>query len=513
MSLRIPSFLHDKEYWDYYGSDGHRAAKDDINTIFSGLNTAPQLSAYTGNSNTSIDNAHVHLLLNMLHYDTENCPRIQIGYVRKVLQRVDDANHYANNGWMSRTNGPTIEIIHVSGGSANMNEMTREYELKTVSVALQRSSQHKIRVIQKEPNRLTILTNVYNWELYYKILSLIPKVFEQYYPDTSTELKVMLKALREDNHEEFCRAWNAWEARTNIVESRKIKQLQRLFAQEQQKQINSLQNSIAAAESQITHWEESIRQYLQQREQHLMTLYGFEKQSINSDKIKELMDYLDANKSIIDYSTNGESLFVTSRAPIKYIDLDALEAIFLSKRRDPHIPEREMNLYNLYDEAFVKGHYEVWTAAKNQFHIPKRDVFSETSFDSRPLYKHPHLGGFNCWGNNKSHIQRALRDMDLIRAVEQANAAVMNLNIVDATVMGRFAVYITHDDGPLRESIYHPDTDTWITFKEFPEHRYKHYVEKESEEADAATNNNPGTEGRDPEGLSSVPADDIPFER
>ena len=513
MPLTIPSFLHDKETWDYYGSDGHRTAKDNINNIFSGLNTAPQLIAYTGNSNTSIDNAHVHLLLNMLHYDTENCPRIQIGYVRKVLQRVDDANHYANNGWMSRTHGPTIEIIHVSGGSANMNEMTREHELKAVSVALQRSTQHKIRVIQKEPDRVTILTNVYNWELYYKILSLIPKVFEQYYPNTSTELKVMLKALREDNHEEFCRAWNVWEARTNIVEGRKIKQLQRLFAQEQQKHINNLKNSIAAAESQIANWEESIRQYLQQREQYLMTLYGFENQTVNSDKIQELVDYLDSNKSIIDYSTNGESLFVTSRAPIKYIDLDALESIFLSKRTDPHIPDRERNLYNLYDEAFVKGHYEIWTAAKNQFHIPKRDVFSETGFDARPLYKHPHLGGFNCWGNNKSHIQRALRDMNLIGAVEQANAAVMNLNVVDATVMGRFAMYIVQDDGPLRESIYHPDTDTWIAFRDFPEHHRKHYVEKESEEADAATNDNPGTEGSDPEGLSAVPADDIPFER
>ena len=513
MPLTIPSFLHDKETWDYYGSDGHRTAKDNINNIFSGLNTAPQLIAYTGNSNTSIDNAHVHLLLNMLHYDTENCPRIQIGYVRKVLQRVDDANHYANNGWMSHTHGPTIEIIHVSGGSANMNEMTREHELKAVSVALQRSTQHKIRVIQKEPDRVTILTNVYNWELYYKILSLIPKVFEQYYPNTSTELKVMLKALREDNHEEFCRAWNVWEARTNIVEGRKIKQLQRLFAQEQQKHINNLKNSIAAAESQIANWEESIRQYLQQREQYLMTLYGFENQTVNSDKIQELVDYLDSNKSIIDYSTNGESLFVTSRAPIKYIDLDALESIFLSKRTDPHIPDRERNLYNLYDEAFVKGHYEIWTAAKNQFHIPKRDVFSETGFDARPLYKHPHLGGFNCWGNNKSHIQRALRDMDLIGAVEQANAAVMNLNVVDATVMGRFAMYIVQDDGPLRESIYHPDTDTWIAFRDFPEHHRKHYVEKESEEADAATNDNPGTEGSDPEGLSAVPADDIPFER
>ena len=513
MSLRIPQFLKDKETWDYYGPNNeHRSTIDAINTIFSGLDTTPQIDNYTGNSQATTYNAHTHLVMNMLHYDTENCPRLRIVYARKVLQRVEDANRIADEGFR-RTNGPVLEIVHISGGSANMNEMTREHELKAVSIALQRSSQHKIRVIQKEPNRVTILTNVYNWELYYKILSLIPKVFEQYYPNTSTELKVMLKALREDNHEEFCRAWNAWEARTNIVESRKIKQLQRLFAQEQQKHINNLKNSIAAAESQIASWEENIRQYLQQREQYLMTLYGFENQEVSSEKIQELIDYLDTNKSIIDYSTNGESLYVTSRAPIKYIDLDALEAIFLSKRTNPLLPERARNLYNLYEEAFVKGHYEIWTAAKNQFHIPKRDVFSETGFDARPLYKHPHLGGFNCWGNNKSHIQRALRDMNLIGAVEQANAAVMNLNVVDATVMGRFAMYIVQDDGPLRESIYHPDTDTWIAFRDFPEHHRKHYVEKESEEADAATNDNPGTEGTDPEGLSDVPADDIPFER
>ena len=242
-----------------------------------------------------------------------------------------------------------------------------------------------------------------------------------------------------------------------------------------------------------------------------MTLYGFENQEINSEKIQELLDYLDTNKSIVDYVTNGESLFVTSRAPIKYVDLDALQSIFLSKRTIPTIPLRELHLYNLYEEAFVKGHYEIWTAAKNQFHIPKRDVFSDTGFDSKLLYKHPHLGGFNCWGNNKTHIQRALRDMDLIGAVEQANAAVMNLNVVDATVMGRFAQYISQDSGVLRESIYHPDTDTWITFKDFPEHHQKHYVEKESEEANAATNDNPGTEGSNSEGLSAVPPEHIPF--
>ena len=511
MPLTIPQFLKEKEMWDYYGPfSDHRSCIEAINTIFSGLGTNAQTDVYTGNSQATVYNAHTHLALNMLHYDTENCPRLRIAYTKKVLQRVEDANRIADEGFR-RVNGPVLEIIHISGGSANMNEMTREHEIKAASIALQRSSQHKIRVIQKNPNRVTILTNVYNWELYYKILSLIPKVFEHVYPNTSQELKVMLKALREDNHTEFCRAWNAWEARTNIVESRKIKQLQRLFASEQQKHINNLKNSIAATESQITSWEENIRQYLQQREQYLMTLHGFENQEVNSEKIQELLDYLDSNKSIVDHATNGESLFVTSRAPIKYVDLDALNTIFLSKRANPLLPERERNLYNLYEEAFVKGHYEVWTAAKNQFHIPKREVYSDTRFDSRPLYKHPHLGGFDCWGNNKSHIQRALRDMDLIGAIEQANAAVMNLNVVDATVMGRFAQYITQDGGNLLESIYHPDTDTWIAFKDFPEHHHKHYVEKESEEADAATNDNPGTEGSNPEGLSTVPPNDLPF--
>lgn len=512
MAIRqFPPILQERESWESYTGTTYGAFFDEIRTHFEEIQSISTY-AHTRSTNTTVSNPYTQIMMHVLCYENAAQtaePHPEIHFYQNFLRAPEDVAYvYTNN---ARTNGPPrLNIHHITAGSAYMNNHNYPDEMKAVSLALQRSSQHKIRVL-KIDNRIEVLTNVYNWELYYKILSLIPKVFEQYYPNTSTELKVMLKALREDNHEEFCRAWNVWEARTNIIESRKIKQLQRLFAQEQQKHINNLKNSIAATESQITSWEESIRQYLQQREQYLMTLYGFETQEVNSEKIQELIDYLDSNKSVVDHATNGESLFVTSRAPIKYVDLDALNAIFLSKRQSPTIPEREKNLYNLYEEAFVKGHYEVWTAAKNQFHIPKRDVFSETSFDSRPLYKHPHLGGFNCWGNNKSHIQRALRDMDLIGAVEQANAAVMNLNVVDATVMGRFAQYITQDDGALRESIYHPDTDTWIAFRDFPEHHRKHYVEKESEEADAATNDNPGTEGSNPEGLSTVPTERVPF--
>ena len=65
----------------------------------------------------------------------------------------------------------------------------------------------------------------------------------------------------------------------------------------------------------------------------------------------------------------------------------------------------------------------------------RTDVYALSAFSGIP---NPHHHYYNCWGDNKPNIIRALTEHDYVLAITQVFAAMGGLNLTDTPVMEKF---------------------------------------------------------------------------
>ena len=79
----------------------------------------------------------------------------------------------------------------------------------------------------------------------------------------------------------------------------------------------------------------------------------------------------------------------------------------------------------------------------------------------------PHLSYFNCWGDQKSNIRKALREGNITDAIQLMLISIQNINFTDTTVLNRWieklqqSTYLIHDCKCIKDQ-----EDNWYTFKD-----------------------------------------------
>ena len=474
MAIRqFPPILQERESWESYTGTTYGAFFDEIRTHFEEIQSISTY-AHTRSTNTTVSNPYTQIMMHVLCYENAAQtaePHPEIHFYQNFLRAPEDVAYvYTNN---ARTNGPPrLNIHHITAGSAYMNNHNYPDEMKAVSLALQRSSQHKIRVL-KIDNRIEVLTNVYNWELYYKLIALLPKFFPERFPNYSNHFKNMGKALRENNREAFITAWQLWDQENPLAAQRNLRNVQRLLNTSRTRELNNLQESLSSVERTIDNYMNEIANQYRNRDTCLQRITALQLQELDNAAVEELLDYLERNTNLDDYHVLGDQgvLRLNVETPIQYIDETVLKDIFLSSPQ--HI--REDPFRQLLQDTFIKGEYEIWTKASIDLRTIEKQVVANTSYNFPDRYKQPHLGGYNCWGNNKQYIIAALATGNLLTAIEQIVAACKNLNLLDAAVMNRFEGNIKHYPGNAAKSIKRLSDGTWISFEKYCQERKENH--------------------------------------
>lgn len=436
-----------------------------INRALTQQNVTLNMRNYAKYDNVSTDNPFLKLIFLLLIYkNSPNALAMHIIENSAILTEGQQLNLSRDTDTEPHTLNIAIQKI-VKGAAYLKDQPLDDIELKTYSLGLQRSSQHKIRVVKPSNSTVIIYTNVWNYELAYKIMALIPKFFPAYYNMPERGAIDIIKAICNLNIVNFVQTIRFWEDTTKFHQQTNKTLLAQWVKTTYQNTLNKLQKDLNQIKESITQNERILEGYYQTLQIYLEQRHALEAQSDNSENINEIQNYLDSNKSLIYYGWEDNKLNLQIKSTLEYIDIEAAKKII--NRWDPTFPATLIFKALLFNPKFENYHLIVFGDVYLTLSPPK--VVASSRNIAANCLPSPHLFQYNCWGNNKNIILDALAKGDIILAIEQVIAATKHLNILDSTVVNSFTEYIrshyTNNSGA--KFIINAETDETYTCREF----------------------------------------------
>lgn len=418
-------------------------------------NTFYERSTHNVNNTSSyqcwdIPEIRVGLFPILHHLPTGGKIKFEHKRVQYTLQQINDAHNgliptdFLRSYYSPEEFQPLVRFLHITKGVTIFKELPnceRLTEVKNLSMMLQASSTHKIRVYQNiRQHELLIVTSEYSWELLRKVIALIPLVFPQL--NLPNDIIPILSAFGASNFERWYLALTKWLYQHDFMTEKIRKAVAEIVNQQRNSQITSYRDMQATLERQINEALESLGikySSLENAIQQLNSLLMSPEQS--SD---ELYQYLKNHQSIKSIDASGSYMYLNIVTPLRYYDLDALKIYYKSSRSTL---TSKPKLARLFDEIFFKNKYTLYT--ETACYIDFSRNIAQTDQDAthlqNQLVKQPHIMSYRCWGNNGREITKLLGKGDYIMAIEQIVAATQNINFVDSTVFEYFIDYMLKD--------------------------------------------------------------------
>lgn len=302
---------------------------------------------------------------------------------------------------------------------------------KALSMIFQESINHRVR-IYKEANGYCyrILTNQWSWDMARKLIALMPRLFPHL--QVSDEVHTLCKLFGGTDFEAWANAYNTWITKVRppikIINREDIEQLCRHILA---KQVHNLTKRLDETNSEIDNYEQALTTLYRTAQSLKERIYQHSNKTLFND---EFIDYLQKNKAIVkcrpDPAMDGLRLLI--RTPLHYYDQNAFDAIISNPRSDLNKdPEKSMLFKAIYSST---PSLELWTDTWCRINLAEAKCDRITG-NNYKLLPQPHIYAANCWGDNRSYIQKALIQGEHINAIEQIIAATKNLNWFDSTII------------------------------------------------------------------------------
>lgn len=320
-----------------------------------------------------------------------------------------------------------INVWHIVNGFTKIREITGYEDIEAAAYILKYDDKHIIRVIKTSTDEVHILTSKYDWDLIRKIIALIPKIFTEIEtPELTPALIKLGSGCLDEAYEIIDEIYKA----SKFEETFLINKFNTLKKGLTENKIKSIKDSIERERNKISQYEEAISAMYENILDFSKTLFALE--NTNSDYIEEYLDYLVHNKTITVLNVTDKSITLDIVAPIRYFDSDVMRKYFESNAS--FIQNNPFNKW-LMEKLFISCEIQLYTQVNVILSFDRPDVCRDSYADYMNYIPHPHLARFNCWGNNKALIVRAISECDYIGATEQIIASAFNLNLLDLTVV------------------------------------------------------------------------------
>lgn len=164
-------------------------------------------------------------------------------------------------------------------------------------------------------------------------------------------------------------------------------------------------------------------------------------------RVQELKTFLrNSYANITGLRAERGAIHIAYKTPLVFFEPDAMQRYFDSTR--PNIVNGAPNwVQQLLKDLFINKTKQllIETGAIISIENPqinyrnpasiRTDVYAPREFSGIP---NPHHHYYNCWGDNKPNILRALEEHDYVLAITQVFAAMGGLNLTDTPVMEKF---------------------------------------------------------------------------
>jgi hypothetical protein len=356
-----------------------------------------------------------------------------------------------------------------------------------LSIALQQSKTHHIAIIKRAPEDILVLTSLCNYELLIALSAALPYLFSGYAQQISTEYKTACELIATLDHKYDADIVKALNKIITTFDVNKFKQTEIFNALK--RHING-DATLRTFEQRINDYEDSINSYYLNitsaiKAQNDLRLKILGLQSMNADEeLNTTVDFLLKNKFIknIKYINSGYLYFEVD-TPIYFID-DVYLKMLLSQDRAYIKTNGYGDAWKIFDAVFIKKKYELMTKTRTMLNLQKlnemllgmnthavQNIFmvgavGDACFSNANAIPQPHMTYFQCFGNNKTPMLKALQNRDITALIAQFVAACQNLNFADNPVINR-TMQLMYDGYTRNKFLRDTKTGEFIDYKEF----------------------------------------------
>lgn len=384
----------------------------------------------------------------------------------------EDINNYYPMVPTARINSPFDlnqydDYIHIHFVQTSTNAKIYEYaemlvndgifeKLNFANTLLVQHQKHRVQVLAK-PKLIIILTNEFNNKLLNETAAIIPSLFKL---DTLLQDEKVMNCCRAVVNKQSIRDYfkNVFDSMANAQKEAFKNNLKALLTMNKRKRLDNVSANITATES-------NIQSYLNSLDNLYTTLQNYRDQKLgiectlndDTDKYNELSNFLQNNKFIkeakfrkcnLGYGTK-DLLELNLEAPITLYEVEPLERMVNNIMDNYGHTGQEM--LTAIKEVFTNDKYRlvcttyvVIDPANTQFEADHRNLrYNFTNYNKMPQ---PHLTFYNCWGDSRSGIKQALKEDDIIGAIQTMLIAIQNINFTDSTVFRSWIDKLCYDN-------------------------------------------------------------------
>ena len=344
----------------------------------------------------------------------------------------------------------TFNTASAANGSAAIKQWLDEcadYAELPVRPMLTTTPNHKVHVYVNnvtDNKMFVILNNVDTPAFVFKLGAALLTIYQKFGNKTNEIAEKYLTG----NGTEVCRVIHEYyaEYESHAQERALLEALNTMTAAICENRERDLINKIEDAQRNIDSMYERIATYTDVLNTHKANYLLF-KLTDEDARVQELKTFLhNSYENITGLKAENGTIQIAYKTPLVFFEPDALQRYFDSTR--PNVVNEAPNwVQQLLKDIFINKTKQllIETGAiiyierpnigyKNPASI-RTDVYAPSEFSGIP---NPHHHYYNCWGDNKPNIIRALTEHDYVLAITQVFAAMGGLNLTDTPVMEKF---------------------------------------------------------------------------
>ena len=302
--------------------------------------------------------------------------------------------------------------------------------------------------INRKKRSVYMFTSRLNARLYHYLQCSIPAILPWYFDEkklTEEELELM-HSLTEQSEEKYLSLINKFALALDFRTLNIKKGLADFEKRIIRNGMTKIQRDIDNVDRRIKDYSDNMRSAIQERNQYVATLSGYELKLNGDDLDTELMNYFLCNKKLVLNSTDGDYIYFGVKDYLSYYDEEAAKAYINNSRSYIYNDYRgnisKEDMKKLMTAIFIDKKLKVRFCSRFKFKVceflePARHAdFSDPEFDG--YSPNPHLDRYQCLGDNRTYINEALIANDTIMAIEQCVASNKCLNFRDSAVCSIF---------------------------------------------------------------------------
>lgn len=320
-------------------------------------------------------------------------------------------------------NSYNICIIRCASGHLNIKNFIKKWNISEIPNNI--STKYKVTTFKVE-NTLYILTGATETaldqaELVKKITGWLPVLLKECFQEAlkTKPLYNFFKACY-DNRTPDLEALKTMPCIQNIYNSFKLNKMQKALEKIKTEFKNSAVTKETLIKNQITNLENEYNLLTQQL--HAIQLRNNADNWFENENL--ILQFLTNNPNIVEVSTYSNSICLKTYGPVDY---DKIKIKTCLKRYD-----------NIFVKILTDPDLQMYWEAACLLNLQTFTIKNASDFYNPYTYlPNIHWSKYNCFGDNKIPINKALKNNDLLSALMQAATAAQALNIYDVTVINK----------------------------------------------------------------------------